>query len=159
MLHAIISSLTARTCPCFFLELSSVRLKKCFTLVQVLVESGPNTDTQPCIYHDDIPADSLDDAVVSEGDIQRIAQKFKWKWKELSPALGLTEQDEEEIQNGHEQKQQTLRKWKKQQKSEATYRALIDAAEKTHNKKLEDGVKYMRKTPEGNEHYLHLVAH
>ena len=73
----------------------------------------------------------------------------------------MTEQDEEihSLQNDREQKRQTLRKWKKQQKSQATYRALTDAAKKTHNKKLEEGVKYMRKTPEGNEHYPHLIAY
>lgn len=64
----------------------------------------------------------------------------------------MTQQDEEicSFQNDREQKRQALRKWKKQHKFQATYRALIDAAKTTHNTDLEEGVKYMEKKPEGN---------
>ena len=94
----------------------------------------------------DIPAELLD-LPVSDDDITTIAAKYLVSWEELSPYLGLTKQDENEVREDSKkyslQKRQALRRWKKNEGDAATYRAFIAAATEASNMELVDRVKNM----------------
>ncbi len=80
-------------------------------------------------------ASSLDDAlenvppgklnqICSDDDLSEISQSLT-RWPEVSPYLGLTEADEEEIRDGRTLRRQrvdVLRGWKQKKKDKATYR-------------------------------------
>ena len=92
---------------------------------------------------------------VSDQDVATIS-KYLTKWEDLSPFLGLTQQDETNIRNTYrdysDQKRQALRKWKEMKGDAATYWALITAANEIFNMELVDKVKAMlrtRKKPTG----------
>ena len=102
----------------------------------------------------DISAELLD-TLVSDQDVATIT-KYLTKWENLSPFLGLTEQDETNICNTYrdysDQKRQALRKWKEIKGDAATYSALITAAKEIPNMDLVDKVKAMlrmREKPTG----------
>ena len=98
----------------------------------------------------DISAELLD-TPVSDEDVATIT-KYLTKWEDLSPFLGLTQQDETDICNTYkdyrDQKRQALRKWKEIIGNAATYRALITSAKKIPNMELVDKVKAMLRTSE-----------
>ena len=70
-------------------------------------------------------------------------------WKELSPHLELTVQQEhcihETFKRYEDQKREALRTWKRNKGSGATYGAFIIAAETTSNMQLADNVKALLK--------------
>ena len=71
------------------------------------------------------------------------------KWEELTPSLGLTQQDEVNIRETYkdyaDQKREALYTWKRNKGDGATYGALIAAAESTSNEQLADGVRKLMK--------------
>ena len=72
-------------------------------------------------------------------------------WKSLRPFLGLSRPKEQEIVQSYptdygKQKQECLEIWKEMKGKEATYSALIRAAEDAKFQHLADCVKGMRKT-------------
>ena len=102
----------------------------------------------------DISAELLD-TPVSDQDVATIT-KYLTKWEDLSPFLGLTQQDETNICNTYrdysDQKRQAIRKWREIKGDAATYSALITAAKKIPNMELVDNVKAVlrtRKKPTG----------
>ena len=68
----------------------------------------------------------------SETHLATIAQSIT-SWKQLSPFLGLTQQDEDDIQSDNtrnaERKLAMMRRWKEKYGDEATYFRLADAFE------------------------------
>ncbi len=71
----------------------------------------------------DVPAAKLDKEC-SDDDLNVISQSLT-RWREVSPWLGLTEAEEEEIRDGQTLKRQrvdVLRKWKAKQRDRATCR-------------------------------------
>ena len=68
----------------------------------------------------------------SENHLAIIAQSIA-SWKQLSPFLGLTQQDEDDIQHDNtrnaERKMAMLRRWREKYGDEATYFRLADAFE------------------------------
>ncbi len=71
----------------------------------------------------DVPAAKLDQEC-SDDDLYQISQSLT-RWLEVSPCLGLTEADEEEIRDGRAMRRQrvdVLRRWKAKQRDRATYR-------------------------------------
>ena len=102
----------------------------------------------------DIPVGLLD-AVISDGDICKIAAVYLVNWEELSPVLGLNPPAGAAILNSFKdygtQKREVLRKWKALKGDAATYNALIVAAENISNRQLAHEVRRMEKNPdEGN---------
>ena len=75
------------------------------------------------------------------------------KWEELTPSLGLTQQDEVNIRATYrdyaDQKCQALYTWKHNKGKGATYGALIAAAEDISNEQLADGVRDLMKELQG----------
>ncbi len=70
-----------------------------------------------------VPAAKLDQEC-SNDDLYRISQSLT-RWLEVSPSLGLTEADEEEIRDGRalvEQRVDVLQRWKAKLRARATYR-------------------------------------
>ena len=96
----------------------------------------------------DISGELLD-TPVSDQDVATIT-KYLTKWEDLSPFLGLTEQDETNIcktyRDYSDQKRQALRKWRGIKGDAATYGALITAAKEIPNIELVDKVKGMLRT-------------
>ena len=89
----------------------------------------------------------LDD-VISRKSLTVIARDHLKNWKTFGPFLGLTEQQETAIANNNPhdydlQKRECLEVWKKRRGREATYRALISAAEEARDKELADNIKGM----------------
>lgn len=84
------------------------------------------------------------DARVSEEDLATIAREYLTRWKEISPYLGITAQEEEEIcesfRSYGDQKREALKLWKRKKGKEATYGAFIAAAKKVGNADLADEV-------------------
>ena len=75
------------------------------------------------------------------------------KWEELTPSLGLTQQDEVNIRATYrdyeDQKRQALYTWKRNKGNGATYGTLIAAAESISNQQLADGVRDLMKELQG----------
>ena len=91
------------------------------------------------------------DEKISDKDRTHIAQKLIIKWEPLRSHLGLDRQQEEEIcrswpKDYQKQKVECLEVWSQKKGDEATYSALIKAAEDTANKQLADEVKKMLRT-------------
>ena len=90
-----------------------------------------------------VPRELLD-APVRDLDIAKIAS-YLTNWEALSPYLGLTGPQEEEIRNTYrdyaQQKRQVLRKWKRVKGKAANYRAFIAAASDISDTDLADNVR------------------
>ncbi len=70
-----------------------------------------------------VAAEKLDKQC-SRDDLDEISKSLT-RWPEVSPFLGLTEADEEEVKDGQALRRQrvdVLRRWRKNQKERATYR-------------------------------------
>lgn len=89
-------------------------------------------------------ADPFDREVTDE-DIAIIAQRYLNKWEKLSPFLDLKNADETIKRSGdyEEQKKSLLKTWKTQHGRSATYRVLIEAAEKALDMKLAHDIESM----------------
>ena len=90
------------------------------------------------------------DEEVSDRDLAIIARDFLNDWKVLRPFLGLSRSKEKEIcqsflSNNAKQGHECLEVWKEVKGKEATYGALIEAAENALKQNLADGVKAMVK--------------
>ena len=85
--------------------------------------------------------------VISERDLAIIARDHVKDWKALRPFLGLSRSKEREIvhKDYGMQKQECLEVWKEIKGKEATYSALISAAEDAKAQRLADSVKALRK--------------
>ena len=90
----------------------------------------------------DIQQEKLD-RIISDYDIDEIASKYLTNWKRLRSVLGLTRADEESICTGNleGQRREFLYKWKDLKGDSATYRSLIDAAEKVQKQYLADNIR------------------
>ena len=88
---------------------------------------------------------NLTEAIVSDEQLAIIARKFLTKWEELSPSLGLTQQQEESIRRTlsdyEDQKRESLRWWKRNKGNKATFGAFIAAAESISNMQLADSLR------------------
>ena len=86
--------------------------------------------------HSILASEQIDSVVLqckcSESHLATIAQSIT-SWKQLSPFLGLTQQDEEDIQADNsrnaERKVAMLRRWRERSGNEATYLRLAEAFE------------------------------
>ena len=93
------------------------------------------------------------DEKVSDRDLAIIARDHLADWKALRPFLGLSRPQEREIVQSYptdygKQKQECLEVWKEMKGKEATYRALIKAAEDAEAQNLADSVRAMDMKPE-----------
>ena len=84
--------------------------------------------------------------MVSDEDVATIARKHLTDWESLRPYLGLNRQQQVEIRKSYpgdygQQKRECLEVWQETKGNEATYGALITAAEKAEDKKLADSVR------------------
>ena len=88
----------------------------------------------PCTL--DLPGDLLY-SEVSDEDVAVIARDHLTRWEELSPFLELSEAADEEIRRTRggygEEKKALLRQWRRTHGRGATYRVLIEAAERANN--------------------------
>ncbi len=74
-----------------------------------------------------VAAEKLDEQC-SRDDLNEISKSLT-RWPEVSPFMGLTEADEEEVRDGQTLKRQrvdVLRMWRKNRKESATYRWVVD---------------------------------
>ena len=80
------------------------------------------------IAHVGISADELHKPC-SDGHITSISL-FLANWQTVAPLLGLTETDEEDVEeegkNTQDKRYKILRRWKKKNSFKATYRVLVD---------------------------------
>ena len=86
------------------------------------------------------------DEEISDRDLAIIARDHVNDWKSLRPFLGLNRPKEKEIVQSYptdygKQKQECLEVWKEMKGKEATYSALIRAAEDAKFQSLADGVR------------------
>ena len=84
--------------------------------------------------------------MISDEDLEVIAREHVVNWEKLY--LGLSLAQKEEIRRSEEygdQKQECLEVWKEVKGKEATYRALVTAAEEARDQRLADNVKDMLK--------------
>ena len=77
-----------------------------------------------------------------------IARDHLTDWENLQPFLGLNRAQKKEITNSYprdygKQKRESLEVWKEERGREATYRALISAAEEARDKELADNIRDM----------------
>ena len=84
------------------------------------------------------------DREAKEGHLEILARECDFDWKSLRPHLGLTLGQEDDISRSvrdyGEQRRAFLYKWKQVMGSSATYRALIEAANKVGNRRLGENV-------------------
>ena len=90
---------------------------------------------------------------ISDRDLAIIARDHLTDWKALRPFLGLSRPQEREIVQSYstdygKQKQECLEVWKEMKGKEATYQALIKAAEDAKSQSLADRVRAMHMRPE-----------
>ena len=88
------------------------------------------------------------DEEVSDRDLKTIARELN-DWKSLRPFLGLSRSNEKEISKScrrdyEEQKYECLKVWKDTKGKEATYDALITAAQDAKFQSLADSVRAMQ---------------
>ena len=87
------------------------------------------------------------DTPIPYQDLVVIARDHLTSWEPLSPWLGLSQAQEEEIRRWREdyrtQKLECLKRWSEMNGGRATYGALISAAEKAENQQLADCVRRM----------------
>ena len=93
-----------------------------------------------------VPTGRLEE-VVSDVDVTTIARDHLTDWESLKSYLGLSRQQQVNIRKTYsdygQQKRECLEVWKEMKGNEATYGALITAAEEAKDKKLADGVRAM----------------
>lgn len=91
--------------------------------------------------------EELLDSVVTDDDVDVIAEKYLTDWETLCSRLKLSRAKEREIRKTWQeygcQKREFLHAWKKEAGPGATYRVFIEAAIKARNKKLADDVRAM----------------
>ena len=85
---------------------------------------------------------------VSDRDLATIARDHIHNWESLRPYLGLNHAQKEEIRRScpgdyGRQKQECLEVWKETKGNEATYQALITAAEEAKEQTLADDIRAM----------------
>ena len=95
--------------------------------------------------------------IVSDEDVAKIANDLLITWESLSPRLGLYRREEVIICRScptdyGKQKYLCLQMWKEAKGDEATYGALIQAAELAGNRKLADDVRSMADIPKDHKH-------
>ena len=87
------------------------------------------------------------DTPIPHQDLALIARDHLTSWEPLSPWLGLSLPQEEEIRRGREdyrtQKLECLKRWSEMNGEGATYGALISAAKNDKNQQLADSVRGM----------------
>ena len=97
-----------------------------------------------------VPTGRLEE-VISDEDVATIARDHLTNWESLRPYLGLTRPQKENIRKTYsdygEQKRECLEVWQETKGNEATYGALITAAEKAKDQHLADRVKAMLASP------------
>ena len=86
------------------------------------------------------------DAEICDEHLEAISREYLTEWQKLRPHLGLSYAQEMDISKSAkdsygDQKRAFLYAWKQEKGSEATYQALITAANKIGNIKLADNVK------------------
>ena len=101
--------------------------------------------TSPCAA---VSGKKKEDDEINDRDIAVIARDHLTVWERLHPFLGLSRAQKEEIARSYSgdyglQKQECLEVWKKERGREATYRALITAAEEARDKELADNIRVM----------------
>ena len=91
--------------------------------------------------------------VISLEHLDKISREYLTQWESLSPSLGLTVVEEEDIRRTYkeyvDQKRAVLRRWKHNKGNGATYGAFIAAAEGISNMELADGVRDLMKELQG----------
>ena len=91
------------------------------------------------------------DSPVNDLHLVQIAKDLR-NWEEVTPFLGLSPAQEEEVRRTHfdygEQKREALRKWKQMKGNGATYRQLIIVLGCVQNIELADKVATLLSTPE-----------
>ena len=85
---------------------------------------------------------------MTDRDMTKIAREHLTDWESLRPFLGLTRQQNLDIRMSNPgdyemQKWECLETWKRINRGNATYSALIKAAEQVDDKMLADGVRAM----------------
>ena len=99
-----------------------------------------------CFLLTDIPTGRLEE-VISDEDAATIARDLLVEWESLRPYLGLNHQQQVNICKTYsdykQQKHECLEVWKVIKGNEATYSALITAAEMANDQQLADRVKAM----------------
>ena len=86
--------------------------------------------------------------MIGDEDVATIARDHLTNWESLRPYLGLSRQQQVEIRKSYhgdygEQKRECLEVWKETKGNDATFGALITAAEKAKDQQLADRVKAM----------------
>ena len=89
-----------------------------------------------------------EDDEISGRDLAVIARDHLTQWEKLHPFLGLNRAQKKEIARSYPgdyglQKQECLEVWKEERGREATYRALISAAEEAKDQQLADNIRDM----------------
>ena len=82
--------------------------------------------------------------MISDRDLAIIARDHLTDWGSLVPFLGLNRAKEGEITRAGDygrQKRECLQVWREMKGAEATYQALISAAEEAENQLLADAVR------------------
>ena len=101
-----------------------------------------------------VPAEARgkeDEDVVSDRDLAVIARDYLNDWENLHSFLGLSRVQKREIANSYprdygKQKQECLEVWKEVMGPEATYSALISAAEDAKHKNMADSIRSLLKS-------------
>ena len=101
--------------------------------------------TSPCAA---VSGKKKKDDEISDRDLAVIARDYLTDWEKLHPFLGLNRAQKKEIARSYPadyglQKQECLEVWKEERGREATYRALISAAEEARDKELADNIRDM----------------
>ena len=91
-----------------------------------------------------------EDDEISDRDLAVIARDHLSDWENLQPFLGLSRVQKKSIANSYprdyeKQKRECLEVWKEERGREATYRALISAAEEARDQLLADNIRDMLK--------------
>ncbi|CAI8054043.1 hypothetical protein GBAR_LOCUS29538 [Geodia barretti] len=89
-----------------------------------------------------------EDDVISDRDLAVIARHYLKDWEKLRPFLRLSRAQKKEIARSYSrdyelQKQECLEVWKEEMGREATYQALISAAEEAGDQQLPDNIRDM----------------
>ena len=86
------------------------------------------------------------DEIIGDTDLAKIARDLVTDWDSLTAYLGLNRPQREEIRRSYpgdygKQKRECLEVWKEVKGNEATYRALIKAAEEAKAQNLADNLR------------------
>ena len=103
------------------------------------------------------------DEIIGDTDLAKIARDYMTDWDSLTPYLGLNRPQREEIRRSYpgdygKQKRECLEVWKEVKGNEATYRALIKAAEEAKAQNLADNVRSRLMMQQSNKaHFYHTL--